>query len=57
MMDMMELKGAYNLEDPPLPIPNREVKLQSADGTARRWESRSAPDLKPDSISVLSGFF
>ena len=27
----------------PLPIPNREVKLHSADGTAFRWESRSPP--------------
>ena len=30
------LKGAYGPEDPPLPIPNREVKLRSADGTAPR---------------------
>ena len=26
--------GGYSGEDPPLPIPNREVKLTSADGTA-----------------------
>ena len=26
--------GGYSGEDPPLPIPNREVKLASADGTA-----------------------
>ena len=31
------------MEAPPLPIPNREVKLHSADGTAVRWESRSPP--------------
>ena len=31
------------MEVPPLPIPNREVKLHSADGTAVRWESRSPP--------------
>ena len=28
------LLGAYSSEDPPLPIPNREVKLTHADGTA-----------------------
>ena len=26
--------GGYSSEDPPLPIPNREVKLTYADGTA-----------------------
>ena len=26
--------GGYSGEDPPLPIPNREVKLACADGTA-----------------------
>ena len=31
------------MEAPPLPIPNREVKLHSADGTTARWESRSPP--------------
>ena len=28
------LKGIYSYGDPPLPIPNREVKPVSADGTA-----------------------
>ena len=28
------LKGVYSDGDPPLPIPNREVKPVSADGTA-----------------------
>ena len=32
-------------EGPPLPIPNREVKLTCADGTAGRWESRRPPLL------------
>ena len=33
--------GGYNDGDPPLPIPNREVKLTNADGTAVfPWESR-----------------
>ena len=35
--------GGYSMEAPPLPIPNREVKLHSADGTAVWWESRSLP--------------
>ena len=38
--------GGYSGEEPPLPIPNREVKLPSADGTAFRWESRSPPTKK-----------
>ena len=34
--------GDYSLGDTPLPIPNREVKTQYADGTACAgvWESR-----------------
>ena len=36
------LKGVYNRGDPPLSIPNREVKPLSADGTALWWESRLA---------------
>lgn len=32
--------GDYSDGVPPLPIPNREVKPVSADGTAARWESR-----------------
>ena len=39
-----KLKGVYNRGDPPLSIPNREVKSLSADGTAERWESRLAPN-------------
>ena len=35
------LLGGYSGEVPPLPIPNREVKLTNADGTAVfPWESR-----------------
>ena len=39
--------GGYNIEVTPVPIPNTEVKLYSADGTARAtvWESRSLPDI------------
>ena len=51
---MKTLKGVYSDGDPPLPIPNREVKPVSADGTAERWESRSMPDLeKSDSNESL----
>ena len=32
--------GDYGTKVPPLPIPNREVKLRHADGTAYKWESR-----------------
>ena len=52
------LNGVYSDGDPPLPIPNREVKPVSADGTAERWESRSMPDLeKSDSNESLFFFF
>ena len=40
------LKGVYNRGDPPLSIPNREVKPLSADGTALWWESRLAPNYE-----------
>jgi hypothetical protein len=38
-------KGDDSGGDTPLPIPNREVKPASADGTAGEtpWESRSSP--------------
>ena len=37
--------GGNSEEDPPVPIPNTEVKLFCADGTAwaTMWESRSPP--------------
>ena len=39
--------GGHSEEDPPVPIPNTEVKLFSADGTAweTMWESRSPPNF------------
>ncbi len=54
--------GDDSAEDPPDPIPNSEVKLQRADGTARvtLWESRSRrpPYLwKAPRIHVLGAFF
>ena len=56
---MKTLKGVYSDGDPPLPIPNREVKPVSADGTADRWESRSTPNLMRESYRdvTLSLFF
>ena len=33
---LLKYLGGYSEEDPPLPIPNRAVKLLSADGTARK---------------------
>ena len=37
--------GGYSEEETPVPIPNTEVKLFCADGTAREaeWESRTPP--------------
>ena len=52
--------GGHSGGDTPLPIPNREVKPASADGTAREtlWESRSSPIFllagQPVSLSAVS---
>ena len=42
-----KVSGGNNGEDTPVPIPNTEVKLSSADDTwvVTPWESRSLPDL------------
>lgn len=53
----MLLKGVYSDGDPPLPIPNREVKPVSADGTAEWWESRSMPNLEERASQRDSPFF
>ena len=50
------LKGIYSDGDPPLPIPNREVKPVSADGTALGWESRSMPNLEERASSKTRSF-
>src|SRR5690606_37384953 len=44
-----DLSGGDSVGEPPVPIPNTEVKPVSADGTwgATPWESRSPPDMKP----------
>ena len=43
----MRFSGDLSAEATPDPIPNSEVKLCSADGTAREtlWESRTSPGL------------
>ena len=40
---VFKLCGYYSKEDTPVPIPNTEVKLLSADGTwwATAWESKT----------------
>ena len=48
--------GGYSDGAPPLPIPNREVKPVSADGTAYLWESRSPPNFKSP-IQMSRTFF
>ena len=53
---MKTLKGVYSDGDPPLPIPNREVKPVSADGTADRWESRSMLNLEERASSKTRSF-
>ena len=50
------LKGVYNRGDPPLSIPNREVKPLSADGTALWWESRLAPNCESELRKGLAFF-
>ena len=41
-------EGAYDDEGPPVPIPNTEVKLISAENTWREaaWEDRTVPTQK-----------
>ena len=58
----LKVSGGNDGEDTPVPIPNTEVKLSSADDTwvVTPWESRSLPDLY-ESLMVhavrLSAFF
>ena len=50
------LCGYYSKEDTPVPIPNTEVKLLSADGTwrATSWESRTQPNLVHAEVAELA---
>ena len=47
--------GVFNGEGPPVPIPNTEVKLTSAENTclATDWEDRSMPTQKESSSRTL----
>ena len=47
------LCGYYSKEDTPVPIPNTEVKLLSADGTwwATAWESKTQPRNVPRQLN------
>ena len=49
-----KVSGGNDGEDTPVPIPNTEVKLSSADDTwvVTPWESRSLPDLY-ESLMVI----
>ena len=57
----LKVFGGNSEEDPPVPIPNTEVKLLCADGTAweSAWESRSPPKFifKKPLILCMRGFF
>ena len=47
MAHCRQFLGDHSERDPPVPIPNTEVKPLSPDGTARAsvWESRKLPGL------------
>jgi hypothetical protein len=51
--------GGYSEEETPVPIPNTEVKLFSADGTAwvTAWESRTPPKYFSYKPLASRGFF
>jgi hypothetical protein len=52
------VSGGHGEEETPVPIPNTEVKLLCADGTALEtgWESRSPPEFIFNP-STHEGFF
>ena len=52
-----DISGGYSDGVPPLPIPNREVKPDRADGTAHPWESRSPPFYESPEFNMNSGLF
>src|SRR5579862_4308417 len=57
---MVAFAGGHRIRVTPVPIPNTEVKPDTADGTAREtvWESRSLPAVivKPANVE-FAGFF
>src|SRR3974390_2154590 len=56
---LLRLVGDLTAGDPPVPIPNTEVKPRRADCTAREsvWESRSSPALIQRPRSAMSVAF
>ena len=48
-----DISGGYSDGVPPLPIPNREVKPDRADGTAHPRESRSPPFYERDCVKTF----
>ena len=53
------ISGDNGERDPPVPIPNTEVKPFSADGTwlETTWESRTLPDSTKKKPQTMSGAF
>ena len=53
------ISGDNGERDPPVPIPNTEVKPFSADGTwlETTWESRTLPDSMKKGLTPLRGGF
>ena len=56
-MEQRVLLGGYSSEVPPLPIPNREVKLTHADGTAYLGGRVGSRLFKPSWIFPTRLFF
>ena len=54
---ILKAVGVFNGEGPPVPIPNTEVKLTSADNTCLEtdWEDRSMPTYK-SAEAIASAF-
>ena len=54
-----QVSGGVLEEATPDPIPNSEVKLLGADGTAREavWESRTLPGFSSKSLLYAGSFF
>ena len=53
------ISGDNGERDPPVPMPNTEVKPFSADGTwlETTWESRTLPDSTKKKPQTMSGAF
>jgi hypothetical protein len=58
-LQQLNISGDNDGEATPVPIPNTEVKLSSADGTwtAGSWESKSSPGKKRSNRDIASFAF